>query len=144
MKYLNLGIATLPLTLALVASTIAIASADELLCYMQTADGRTLNLDKLCRQQSLPNAPVNSKGVQITAVNYDGKSIRGQVTNLNNKPVKSVKVNYEVLDNNGNIIDAGYVDVQNANIPPGEAVSFQGNINYPGAKVATTFVTWDN
>jgi len=144
MKCLNLIIATATLTLSLVASTISVAALDEPLCYMQTPDGRTLNLDNLCRQQSLPIVPANSKGVQITAVNYDGKFIRGQVTNFTKNPIKSVKVNYEVLDNNGNTIDTGRVDVQSANIPPGGIAFFQGNINYPGANVATTFATWDN
>lgn len=144
MKCLNLIIATATLTISLVASTRSVAAIDEPLCYIQTPDGRTLNLDNLCRQQSSPLAPANSKGVQITAVNYDGKLLRGQVTNFTKNPIKSVKVNYEVVDNNGNIIDAGRVDVQSANIPPGGIAFFQENINYPGANVATTFATWDN
>lgn len=144
MKCLNLIIATATMTLFFIASTISVVAVDEPLCYMQTSDGRTLNLDNLCRQQSLPIAPANSTGVQITAVNYDGKLLRGQVTNFTKNPVKSVKVNYEMLDNNGNTIDVGYVNVQSANISPGGITSFQENINYPGAKLATTFATWDN
>lgn len=144
MKCLNLIIATATLTLSLVANTRSVTAIDEPLCYMQTPDGRTLNLYYLCRQQSLPTVPANSKGVQITAVNYDGKLLRGQVTNFTKNPIKSVKVNYEVLDSNGNTIDTGRVDVQSANIPSGGTASFRENINYPGAKVATTFATWDN
>lgn len=144
MKGLNLIIATATLTLSFLATTKSVTAVDKPVCYMQTADGRTLNLENLCRQQSLPIVSTNNKRVQITAVNYDGKLLTGQVTNFTKNPIKSVKVNYEVLDSNGNTIDTGYVDVQSANIPPGGIASFQGNINYPGAKVATTFATWDN
>lgn len=124
-------------------TSISATEVDEPLCYMQTTDGRTINLGNLCNQNQ-PAVAVNSNPeVKITAVNYHGKTIRGQIINLTTKPVQAVKVNYEVVDNNGNTIDAGYIDVQSPNIPPGGTAFFQENTSYPRARVATTFVSWD-
>lgn len=116
---------------------------DEPLCYMQTNDGRMLNLAKLCREKPIPDGLTGLRGVTITRVNVKGQFLEGMVTNYTGKPVKAVKVNYEVLDSEGNFIDAGFIDAQPGAIPPGGSASFQKPISFSGATVQATYVLWE-
>jgi len=134
------------ISIIVINNTKALSSTpmmDEPLCYMQTNDGRTLNLGKLCSQQPIATAPGGHRGVTITRMNVKGKLLDGLVTNYTGKSVKSVKVNYEVLDSEGNFLDAGFIDAQPGIIPPGGTASFQKPLNFPGATVQTTYVLWE-
>ncbi|HIK27388.1 MAG: FxLYD domain-containing protein [Oscillatoriaceae bacterium SKW80] len=118
------------------------------LCYMQAPDGRRINLDKLCGQQRSPANAVKQCTDKITAadlplanVNYSGDFLSGQVKNNTCKTVKYLKVNYQVLDEMGNIIDNGFIYAQPSTVPPGESASFRGQVAR-GAKVEATHVDW--
>ena len=117
---------------------------DEPFCYMKTPDGKTVDLGKLCEK---PPAPETSQTcvsganmaakVSIAQANYDGNFFSGKVFNQGCKTIKNVKVNYQVLDELGNLIDNGFIDAQPATLAPGESAAFRGAV-VAGAKVQAT------
>lgn len=122
---------------------IAQSPREGLVCYMQTSDGRTVNLGELCSAKPSLDA-ANSEGakeVSLVDVKSEGNFISGKVTNATGKVVRDVKVNYEVLDSQGNMLDNGVIYTQPPIISPGGSASFSSKtIN--GAKVKATFVEW--
>ncbi len=117
---------------------------DEPFCYLKTTDGRIVDLGKLCEKQPalrtaqtcIPGSNIAAK-VSIAAANYDGKFFSGKVLNQGCKIIKNVKVNYEVLDESGNLIDNGFIDTQPVTLAPGESAAFRGAV-VAGAKVRAT------
>lgn len=117
---------------------------DEPFCYMTTPDGKIVDLGKLCdkrpasgtSQTCIPGSNIAAK-VSITNVNYDGNFLSGQVVNQGCKIVKNIKVNYEVLDESGNLIDNGFIDAQPVAIEPGKSAAFRGAV-VAGAQVRAT------
>ncbi|PSB46009.1 hypothetical protein C7B67_20815 [filamentous cyanobacterium Phorm 6] len=118
---------------------------DEPFCYLKTPDGRIVDLGKLCEKQ--PNSETsqtcisgaNIAGkVSIAAANYDGNFFSGKVLNQGCKIIKNVKVNYEVLDESGNLIDNGFMYTQPVSLAPGESAAFRGAV-VAGAKVRATY-----
>jgi hypothetical protein len=122
---------------------------ESLVCYMQTADGQTVNLTALCIQKPVPSvspprlsaADSEAAKMPISGVRYDGNFFTGQVTNQTGDTVQDVKVNYEVRDRQGNVIDNGFISVQPSTLPPGRSASFSG-MTMKGATVQPTFVEW--
>ncbi|MEM1168754.1 MAG: FxLYD domain-containing protein [Cyanobacteria bacterium P01_H01_bin.35] len=122
---------------------------DNPICYMETTEGKTINLVNLCGNQDIDETKkvackseeVKATEIPISNVNYDGNFLTGKVANKSCQTVKLIKVNYQVLDDYGNIIDNGYIYAEPATVGPGKIASFKGNIS-PGAKVETTFVEW--
>ena len=160
-KFLPKNMIILPLTLALSSLPISPISArhlladatntlaqnlsiDEPFCYMRTPDGKTVDLGKLCEKQPalgtsqtcIPGSNMAAK-VSIAATNYDGNFFSGQVLNLGCKIIKNVKVNYEVLDESGNLIDNGFIFAQPVTLAPGQSATFRGAV-VAGAKVQAT------
>jgi type 1 fimbria pilin len=117
---------------------------DEPFCYMKTSDGKIVNLGNLCEkkpgsinsQNCIPGANIAAK-VSITNVNYDGIFLSGKIINQGCKIVKNVKVNYEVLDESGNLIDNGFIEAQPVAIEPGKSATFRGAV-VAGAQVRAT------
>ncbi|MEG4515808.1 MULTISPECIES: FxLYD domain-containing protein [unclassified Microcoleus] len=131
----------------LVYSTNTIAQnseIDEPFCYMKTPDGKTVDLGKLCEKQPglgtaqtcIPGSNIAAK-VSIAATNYDGNFFSGQLLNQGCKIIKNVKVNYEVLDESGNLIDNGFIYAEPVNLAPGQSAAFRGAV-VAGAKVQAT------
>lgn len=129
------------------AETLPGAENEVPLCYIETPQGNRVNLTNLCGKQSLPRAPQSCLGnaskaqVSILNSNYDGNFLSGQVSNQSCKTVKYIKVNYEVTDESGNLIDNGYIYAQPVTVGPGQSASFQGAV-VQGAKVQVTYVDW--
>ncbi len=114
-------------------------------CYMQTLDGGIVNLAALCTKpdtSSSPKVVESNPQIAINNLKQNGNLLTGQLTNETGQAVKSVTVDYEVLDNQGHLIDSGSVKSQGSPIPPGGSVSFQDKLNSPGAEVRATFVDW--
>lgn len=86
-----------------------------------------------------PDDGFDPSKLPISNVRYTGNLLSGQVSNDTGKPITAVRVNYEVLDRNGNVIDSGYIEAQPFVIPPGGSATFQGYVS-GGARVQTTFV----
>lgn len=123
---------------------------DNPICYMETAEGKIINLVTLCGDQIDESKKVNCKSnseevkpteIPISNVNYDGIFLTGKIANQSCQTVKQIKVNYQVLDDAGNIIDNGFIYAEPATVEPGKVASFKGNVS-PGVKVETTFVEW--
>lgn len=122
------------------------SEVDVPVCYMETDDGRKLDLGNLCSPQSeevTSSCTSDSTGMPVTNVRYDGNSLSGQVTNRTCKTVTLVRVNYEVLDQQGNPIDNGFFSTQPSTIAQGKTASFGGAIML-GSKINITYVEWSN
>jgi hypothetical protein len=117
---------------------------DEPFCYIKTTDGKIIDLGRLCEkrpalgttQTCIPGSNIAAK-VSIAAANYDGKFFSGKVLNQGCKIIKNVKVNYEVLDELGNLIDNGFIDTQPVTLAPGESAAFRGEV-VAGVQVRAT------
>jgi hypothetical protein len=151
MKFLDLTVALLILLISacplLADSTNPIAQnleVDEPFCYMKTADGKIVDLGRLCEkppasetsQTCITGANMAAK-VSIAQANYDGIFLSGQVINQGCKTIKNIKVNYEVLDELGNLIDNGFIYTQPVTLAPGQSAAFRGAV-VAGAKVQAT------
>jgi hypothetical protein len=113
-------------------------------CYMETDDGRRLDLRNLCSPPSeevTRSCTSDSTGMPVTNVRYEGNSLRGQVTNRTCKTVTLIRVNYEVLDQQGKPIDNGFFSTQPSTITHGKTASFGGAI-VPGYQINITYVEW--
>ncbi|MEB3339299.1 FxLYD domain-containing protein, partial [Okeania sp.] len=94
---------------------------DNPICYMKTSEGKTINLVNLCGNQETINETtkvscnseeIKATEIPISNVNYDGNFLTGKVANKSCQTVKQIKVNYQVLDDAGNIIDNGYISAE--------------------------------
>ncbi|MEG4989286.1 FxLYD domain-containing protein [Microcoleus sp. BR0-C5] len=118
---------------------------DEPFCYMKTPEGKTVDLGKLCEKQPasgtsqtcIPGSNISEK-VSIATANYDGNFFSGKVLNQGCKTIKNVKVNYEVLDESGNLIDNGFIYAEPVTLGPGQSAAFRGAV-VEGAKVVATY-----
>ena len=112
---------------------------------MKTADGKIVDLGRLCQKQPssgtsqtcIPGSSMAAK-VSIAQANYDGNFLSGQVINQGCKTIKNVKVNYEVLDELGDLIDNGFIYTQPVTLAPGQSATFRGAV-VGGAKVQATY-----
>ncbi len=118
---------------------------DEPFCYMKTPDGKTVDLGKLCEKppasetsQTCISGSNMAAKVSIAEANYDGNFFSGQVMNQGCKTIKNVKVNYEVLDELGDLIDNGFIYTQPVTLAPGQSATFRGAV-VAGAKVQATY-----
>ena len=122
-------------------NTLPKTDIDKPFCYMRTTDGKTVDLGKLCEnktpsrtsQSCIAGSNIAAK-VSINNVNYDGIFLSGQIINQGCKIVKNIKVNYEVLDELGNLIDNGFIYTQPVAVEPGKSATFRGEV-VAGAKV---------
>jgi hypothetical protein len=101
------------------------SDTDQLVCYMKTPNSQILNLDSLCRNKQIqpPPPPI---------IVSDGEHLVGFVINNSNKTINSVKVNYEVLDQNEKVIEEGFI-TKRQTLRPGETVSFEGLMENGGS-----------
>ncbi|MEO6863609.1 MAG: FxLYD domain-containing protein [Microcoleus sp.] len=118
---------------------------DEPFCYMKTADGKIVDLGRLCQKQPTSGTSQTcisgtnmAAKVSIAQANYDGNFFSGKVVNQGCKTIKNVKVNYEVLDELGDLIDNGFIYTQPVTLAPGESATFRGAV-VAGAKVQATY-----
>ncbi|NEP06924.1 MAG: hypothetical protein F6K25_26385 [Okeania sp. SIO2G4] len=125
---------------------------DNPICYMETTEGKIINLVNLCGDREAINESkkvscksesekVKATEIPISNINYDGNFLTGKVANQSCQTVKQIKVIYQVLDDAGNIIDNGFIYAEPSTVEPGKVAYFKGNVS-PGAKVETTFVEW--
>ena len=128
------------------------------LCYAKLPSGQVVNLAMLCQQS--PNlsetiapgevefAMTSNTQVSIKEAQYVAGRLSGQVTNNTNKPVRNIKVNYEVLDSEGNVVDGGFIQTGIGTISPGDSTTFNGTASeaamVSGSKVRVTFAEWSN
>ena len=118
---------------------------DEPFCYLKTPDGKIVDLGKLCEKQPasgtsqtcIPGANIAAK-LSIVATNYDGNFFSGKAINQGCKIINNVKVNYEVLDESGNLIDNGFINTQPITLAPGESAAFRGVV-VAGTQVRATY-----
>ncbi len=128
------------------APAVQNSNVDVPFCYMETADGRNLDLRNLCSPQpeATPSTCTSSAaGMQISNVKYDGNSLTGQVTNHTCATATLIKVNYQIFDDQGNQIDNGFIYAEPSTLVQGKTGSFGGAIA-PGSKVNVTHVEWTN
>ncbi len=111
---------------------------EDLVCYMQTANGTTLDLSNLCSQESKSKSEV-----VISHVDYEDNFLIGHVVNKSSKTVYRARVNIEVVGEDGNVISRGAISTEPANLNPGQTAIFQSFMPNNSNDVRATFVEWD-
>jgi hypothetical protein len=143
---MTLAIAYVSLPLSAEAYPIVSGTAaDSLICYFQTSDGKTLDLSSLCRHpdDATPVAP--DPTVTVDYYGSTGNALLGQVTNKTSQPITSITIDYEVLDNQGKVIDAGlFHNRPDTPIAPGASITVQQPNNHPGATIKVLSVDWQS
>jgi hypothetical protein len=126
--------------------TVPQSTIDELLCYMQTGDGRVLNLDRLCGNQpnvqsELQALPQLSQDLIISELRNDNGRIIGRVVNQTSQTTDLVRVNYEVVDGNGQMMENTSTYAQPPILEPGQSAIFQ-IVPPSGATARMTAIEW--
>lgn len=138
----------LSLGLILNGSVRAEQSQNVPVCFLETSTGQQINLTHLCGQTS-PKPAVSSAcsgevtpaALPLTNVNFNGTLLTGKIKNQSCQTLKYIKVNYEVEDEAGNIIDNGFIYAQPLTLKPGETATFQGAVT-AGKVVKPTHLDW--
>lgn len=113
------------------------SDTDQLVCYMQTVDGKTLNLSRLCGKKTSVQSQLLLSGVV-----YEDDNMIGHVINKSSQTVYQSRVNYEVIGENGSVIDRGTLATDPPTLSPGQVGTFQAFL--PGGRqVRTTPVEGD-
>lgn len=113
---------------------------DQPVCYMQTVDDRTLNLNRLCEKKI---RLIVQPPIVITNIIQEGDSLRGILINKIGKTVYNARVNYEVIGENDSVIDKGVIYADKPMLNPGQTVTFATYMPND-KKVRTTSVEWSN
>ena len=93
---------------------------DQLVCYMQTADGTTLNLNSLCGKK-----PSLQSQIVVSDVFHEDDYIIGRVINKSNQTLYQARVNYEALSKNGSVIERGAIAIEPPTLNPGQTGMFE-------------------
>jgi hypothetical protein len=104
------------------------------LCFFQTSKGQIVNLDRLCSATPLPP-------VIISRINTNSSLVNGQVLNRSANTVYKVKINYEILGEDGNV-EQQSVDADPPTLSPNQTATFETVIP-AGGTLNGTFVTWE-
>jgi len=113
-------------------------------CYLQTPDGRIINLEDLCRPSTDNNqnrTDADSGQLRVIRYQHTNDALTGLIVNETDKPINQLQVNYEVLDPQGNQIDTGFIQAQPGTVPPGGRAVFSGRVA-PGETAKPTFLEW--
>jgi hypothetical protein len=126
-----------PLTASSRYPVVPSSDSGELFCYMQTADGRTLDLSRLCG-----NKPSGESQVVISEVSFVGNRMIGRVVNKTGKTVYDIEVNYEVFSKDGTWIGRRSIYLNPVALGANQATTFR-TILPSSSKVRTTSVEWN-
>lgn len=110
----------------------------ELVCYMQTANGMTVNLSSLCGKK-----PKVQSEVAISHIGYEDNFLIGRVVNKSSKTVYQARVNYEVIGENSSVIARGAISTEPRTLSPGQTATFQTLMPDGGNDVRAISVEWD-
>jgi hypothetical protein len=116
------------------------ADIDQPVCYMQTVDGRTLNLNRWCEKRI---RLILQPPIIISNIIQEGDILRGFLINKIGKTVYNARINYEVIGENDSVIDKGVIYADQPILNPGKTVTFATYMP-SGKKVRTTSVEWSN
>ncbi len=126
-----------PLPVSSPGSGVVSSDSNMPVCYIQTPDGRTFNLSSFCRARKNQPQPQ----VAINGLSYEKDRMIGNVVNNTGKTVRSARVNYEVLDQDGTSIKA-VAEVDASTLSPGQSASFEASFG-EGYQARVTSVEWD-
>ncbi|HAJ63022.1 MAG TPA: hypothetical protein DCP31_30465 [Cyanobacteria bacterium UBA8543] len=131
-----------PLTVSSNYPVVSNSDTNDLVCYMQTANGTTLNLSRLCENKPQPQ-PIVKTEVVISHVDYEDNFLIGNVVNKSSKTVHQARVNYEIIGENGSVMARGAMSTEPPTLRPGQTAKFQTLMPGGGNNVKTTSVEWD-
>lgn len=149
LKYFHLRVAFLAASMLFIAETassnppigsespmITGLNTDNLVCYMQTADGRTVNLDSLC---------INQPQIVASAFRYNDDHIIISVINKTETNVNFIKVDYEVIGQDSSVIQSKATYTAQHTLSPGQMARFLAFVpGLPGgSNVRITSVEWN-
>jgi hypothetical protein len=133
-----------PLTTASKYPVVSNLDTDEPVCYMQTVDGRTVNLSSLCGKKISAQSqaqPQTQPQVVISDVSYNGDYLVTHVVNQTGKTVQNARVTYEFIGKDGSVIESSSTDTDAQTLKPGQTATLQ-TFMPRGSQVRTTSVTW--
>lgn len=120
------------------------SDTNKLICYIQTADGRTLNLDSLCKNQfSIQSQKVTSDAsaqsqLVVSDLRYEGNQMSARIVNNTGKTLHNAKVNFDIIGEDGSVIERGSIYTEPKTLSPGQTARI--NTFMPsGAKVRITY-----
>jgi hypothetical protein len=134
LKSLNFTVAFATASVVLIANTassqppivsskyplVPISDNDEPICYMQVSDGRTLDLTRLCEKK-----PSDRLLLSVVDIIHEDNYMIGRVINRSSKTIYQARVNYEVISQNGGVIERGTIPSEPATLNPGQIGIFQ-------------------
>ena len=140
LKFFSLALAN---TIVLLLTTPAWSRTvpTDSLCYMQTANGQLISLDRLCTPVLPRSTAVANPHMVVDRVNYDGQQLQGVVTNQTGEPVSKVTINYTLVDAHGKELDAGLI-TQRVALAPGDSLPFERVSPHLGATVRIEAIDW--
>ncbi|MEW5860559.1 MAG: FxLYD domain-containing protein [Cyanobacteriota bacterium] len=115
------------------AVSASVSEIDTPFCYMQTSDGRTLDLTQLCGQKPQ---------VIIADQTSDGDILTGRIINETQKTVHSIEVTYNVIGLDGKVIKKSSVNAEPSTLNPGQSGSFKVHTIVGDGKLRATSVNW--
>lgn len=133
-----------PLTTASKYSIVSNSDTDEPVCYMQTVDGRTVNLSSLCGKKisdQFQAEPQAEPQVVISDVSYNGDYLVTHVVNQTGITVHNVRVTYKFIGENSNVIESSSTDTDAQTLKPGQAATLQ-TFMPRGSQVRSISVRW--
>jgi hypothetical protein len=120
----------------------SLPASPDALCFMQTATGQLINLDRLCTPTTEPQiSPSANPRIAVSRVNFDGQKLQGLLTNQTGQTVRKVAINYTIVDRRGKELDAGMI-TQRTPIAPGASIAFERASSHPGATVRINAIDW--
>lgn len=111
-------------------------NSDELVCYMKTSGGETMNLTHLCNSRRAPQGQV-----VIQDAFQDGEYVLGSIVNQTGKIVRNVQVNYEVRNESNSVIEKNSVPIAPSTLNPGQTATFEALATAKG-EIRATSVSW--
>lgn len=102
-------------------------------CYLQTTDGRVVNLERLCSsgRRSL---------VAISSVVYNNNFVMGRIVNQSRKAVYGIQINYQIVNEDGTL-DRQTASPEPPSLQPQQVGAFEVVIP-AGGQVSNLYVTW--
>lgn len=102
-------------------------------CYLQTTDGKVLDLERLCKASQ-------PASVVISSLNYRANFLIGRVVNQSRKPVHGIEITYQVLNEDGTL-DQQSISSEPQTLTPEQFGAFEVVVP-AGGKVQNIAVTW--
>ena len=142
-RWRSMGFAIVGLCWLGVARPVASAPLESL-CFMQTATGQQVNLDRLCGlAMNSFSTQAEEVSMQVRRLSYNGATLQGEVVNQTGQMAKRFTINYTIVDRNGKEVTTSFI-TQQGSFQPGAALPFATTRSIAGASAKILSVEWSH